>query len=79
MQERKLITFLFQNQNTENKIRQNFHKMSSYSTLNNEHSTRLVQQRSPNELSDDNREKIILLMTLAILNDRRSIKQIMSE
>ena len=33
-----LTQFIFQNQNTENKLRENVHKMSSYSTLNSEHS-----------------------------------------
>ena len=61
-----LTQFIFQNQNTENKLRENVHKMSSYSTLNSEHSinntfSSKTSSTCTNELSDDNREKIILL------------------
>ena len=61
-----LTQFIFQNQNTENKLRENVHKMSSYSTLNSEHFinntfSSKTSSTCTNELSDDNREKIILL------------------
>ena len=64
---RKLITnyltqILFQNQNSENKLVQNVHKMSSYSITNILLTARLVETLVPRILiTDDNGEKITLL------------------
>ena len=73
-----LTQFLFQNQNTENKLKQNVHKMSSCSTLNNEHSINSTFSSNTcttytDELSDDNREKIILLNYTCNQTDERVI------